>query len=114
MSNIVQFPKKKRPGTPPQNDEELRSTLLSNKKRLVDDIINHYGSELINKIAMHGFDMEREDFMKDYAFTIETLRSGMLRQLGIFHPMQELIDHAINDLDFDDEDGDEEDDPDRA
>jgi hypothetical protein len=44
--------------------------------------------------------MEREEFMKDYAFTIETLRSGMFRQLGIFHPMQELIDKAINDIDF--------------
>ena len=34
--------------------------------------------------------------MKDFAFTQETLRSGLMRSVGIEHPLQDSVDEAVN------------------
>ena len=51
--------------------------------------------------------------MKDFAFTVESMRSCLQRSLGVHHPFQEMIDTAIADIesfDLDDGEPDPEDD----
>ena len=94
MSNIIQFPKVK--SGPPTNDAQLRDQFAKNKKKYVDNLVAHYSSQLANKFAMHGFKLEDEMFLKDFAYTVETIRSGLYRSLGMTHPFQDLIDETID------------------
>ena len=91
MAKIIQFPKEKMK-TPPQSKKELDAELLNNKVAYVDDVANHYSSSVFNKLAMHGFNVDDEDFIKDYAYTIESLKSCLLRNVGVTHPIQDTVE----------------------
>ena len=84
MAKIIKFPKEKMK-TPPQSKKELDAELLNNKVAYVDDVANHYSSSVFNKLAMHGFNVDDDDFIKDYAYTIESLKSCLLRNVGVTH-----------------------------
>tara|TARA_R100000149_G_C5760976_1_gene65897 strand:+ start:100 stop:444 length:345 start_codon:yes stop_codon:yes gene_type:complete len=98
MSNIIQFPKEK--FGPPTNDAQLRDQFNKNKKRYVDNLVAHYSSQLANKFAMHGFKLEDEMFLKDFAYTVETIRSGLYRSLGMEHPFQEIMNETHKKIDI--------------
>ena len=105
--NILNFPNLKNKKTEPVNSNDPvkdREKLKNNKALFVDRLTDHYGIQLINKLAMHGFDVDNDKFMYDYIFTMETLRSTLLRNLGITHPLQKLSDKnedLIADSEFD-------------
>lgn len=105
MAEILKFPDGKVYRNPPANDqasEEAR--VLKNKEKFVERVVGHYGTQLLNKLAMHGFDVEDPKFMYDYIFAMETLRSCLYRNVGITHPLQKLSDKSesvIGDSDFD-------------
>ena len=94
MAKIIQFPKEKMK-TPPQLKKELDAELLNNKVAYVDDVANHYNSSVFNKLAMHGFNVDDEDFIKDYAYTIESLKSCLLRNVGVTHPIQNTVEKDV-------------------
>ena len=94
MAKIIQFPKEKMK-TPPQSKKELDAELLNNTVAYVDDVANHYSSSVFNKLAMHGFNVDDEDFIKDYAYTIESLKSCLLRNVGVTHPIQNTVEKDV-------------------
>ena len=94
MANIIQFPKEKMK-TPPQSKKELDAELLNNKVAYVDDVANHYSSSVFIKLAMHGFNVDDDDFIKDYAYTIESLKSCLLRNVGVTHPIQNTVEKDV-------------------
>ena len=94
MAKIIQFPKEKMK-TPPQSKKELDAELLNNKVAYVDDVANHYSSSVFNKLAMHGFNVDDDDFIKDYAYTIESLKSCLLRNVGVTHPIQDTVEKDV-------------------
>ena len=97
MSNVIDFPKESRI-RPPQNNEEFKASIIKQKSEYANEIVDHYAQQLANKIGMHGFQIDNEQFMKDFAFTVETMRSCLHRSLGVHHPFQQMIDEAIDDL----------------
>jgi hypothetical protein len=100
MGNVVQFPKRNNAALP-QSNEELRAHFNKNKKRFVNGVVDHYSSQLATKFAMHGFNLENEKFLRDFAFSVESLRSGLYRSIGVEHPFQELMDDVINQMESD-------------
>ena len=92
--NIIQFPKEKM-RTPPQSKKELDAELLNNKVAYVEDVASHYASSVFNKLAMHGFNVDDENFIKDYAYMIETLKSCLLRNVGVTHPIQNTVEKDV-------------------
>ena len=101
--NVIEFPKASRL-RPPQNKAEFRKSIMDSKSEYANEIVDHYAQQLANKIGMHGFMIDNEQFMKDFAFTVESMRSCLHRSLGVHHPFQEMIDTAIDDIEsFDDE-----------
>jgi len=92
--NIIQFPKEKM-RTPPQSKKELDAELLNNKVAYVEDVASHYGSSVFNKLAMHGFNVDDDNFIKDYAYVIETLKSCLLRNVGVTHPIQQTVEKDV-------------------
>jgi len=101
MSNVIAFPKGKR-NCPPQTIEEMQGRLEEKKIDYVNDIVDYYGTELLGKISQDGFEISENNFMKDFAFTLETLRSGLMRSVGIEHPLQDSVDEAISFTETDD------------
>ena len=111
-SNIVKFPGIKR-DHPLQTTEDFARELLSSKMNYANELCDHYAAQLVNKFGMHGFEIDSEQFMKDFAFTVETMRSNLYRSLAISHPFHEMIDEATDaSMDFEnyDEEYDEDDD----
>ena len=94
MSNVIAFPKEKK-NCPPQSIEEVQNRLAIKKVEYVNDITDYYGTELLAKISQDGFEIDEDNFMKDFAFTLESLRSGLYRSVGVEHPLQESVDEAI-------------------
>ena len=92
--NIIQFPKEKM-RTPPQSKKELDAELLNNKVAYVEDVASHYASSVFNKLAMHGFNVDDDNFIKDYAYVIETLKSCLLRNVGVTHPIQQTVEKDV-------------------
>ena len=107
-NNVINFPKPS--NGPPRNQEEFRKSILDTKAEYANEIVDHYAQQLANKIGMHGFQIDNEQFMKDFAFTVESMRSCLQRSLGVHHPFQEMIDDAITNLELDD-DFDDDDEP---
>ena len=105
-NNVLQFPKqltRSKPADTNNSAEDLKR-LKENKTVFVDRLTDHYGLQLINKLAMHGFDVDNDKFMYDYIFTMETLRACLLRNIGISHPLQKLSDKSedlVADSEFD-------------
>ena len=94
MSNIIAFPKEKK-NCPPQSVEEMQDRLAEKKIEYVNDIVDCYGTEMLTKISLDGFEIDEDNFMKDFAFTLESLRSGLYRSVGVKHPLQDSVDEAI-------------------
>lgn len=95
-SNIIDFPKKRK--FDPSSDSELQRELLDNKMAYVDELLEFYTAQLVNKFAMHGFKISDENFLKDFAFSIETIRSGLYRNMGVSHPFQKMMDDTVDQM----------------
>lgn len=95
MDNVIPFPKTKRVNTPPQSDEEMRAQVLRNKKKYVNNLVEHYTNQLAMKFVQHGFSVDDEEFLRDFSFSVESIRSSLYRSLGIGHPFQDIMDDTI-------------------
>ena len=107
-NNVLQFPNIGAMPKP-KNEEELGERFLKNKKTYIDHVIDHYGTQLINKLGMHGFDIYEESFIYRYSFCVESLRATLYGTLDINHPFHQLMEDSLETLDLDYEDFDDED-----
>jgi hypothetical protein len=107
MTNVVLFPGFKKDSIP-QSLDEMAEKMVERKSEYINDMIDFYGAELLRKVALDGFEIDDVNFMKDFAFTLEGMRSCLYRSAGLPHPLQNSVDESINfeDIDFgiDDED----------
>lgn len=112
MAEVIQFPMHKIKERSANTNADL-DRVFAQKKLLIDDLVDHYATNLINKCSMHGFDVDSVDFEYDFAFMVESFRSALYRDVGIRHPIQEISDGArgMYELNLEDENDD---DPDLA
>lgn len=88
-NNVVRFPK----NSSRSNDKkDLDESLDENKTRFADNLVDHYGTQLLGKLATHGITIDNPIFFFDYMFAVEALRAAVHRSLDIKHPMHELLD----------------------
>lgn len=105
--NVLKFPDDRIKRTKPantNNSAEDRKRVIVNKIYFIERLTDHYGIQLINKLAMHGFDVDDDKFMYDYIFAMETLKACLLRNVGVEHPLQKLSDKSeeiVAESDFD-------------
>ena len=91
-NNILKFPAKNRS----RSNEEIIEYLKSNKVKFVDTLVEHYGTQVLTKLAQHGIGVYEKEFVCDYLFVMESLKSALLRNLGEPHPIQELVNSDLN------------------
>jgi len=90
-NNVIKFPLLS-PNPKVMDNEQLGEFMDENKKAFIDEIVDHYATQLINKIGIHGFPIFEDSFIDRYSFTIECLRSTVYGTLNMPHPLQSHID----------------------
>ena len=84
MSNIIEFPLHRvTPCSPWSLSEDERH-------ELAEDYIEMYTQLIYDNLCDQGFDVHSEDLTKDVSFAMEILKSGVLRELHLEHPLQKI------------------------
>lgn len=67
-------------------------------KEEINLIVSHYMDQLSSNFFNHGFEINSE-FTNDLKYVAEFMRSALLRNMGVYHPLQEYINDydAFND-----------------
>jgi len=101
MNNVIQFPKEKIPGLP-QTKEEVYEKIKESQTVYINEMVDMYGKNLLHAISQDGFELAEEGFIKDFAFTLETIRASLYRNAGIDHPLQKSITDCMDKCNFGD------------
>ena len=65
------------------------------QRAYVDEVTEAYATMLANKFGQQGFDIFHPDFDKHFGFSVEAIRSTLLRSMNLDHPFQEIVEHAV-------------------
>ena len=103
-SNVITFPKKSARGEPL---EDFRVKIEKQKEHYINNVVDQHSSALLANIALSGFDIENDEFMKDFAFTVEALRSNLYRNMGLKHTFHKTLDDMIEVIETEELDEDE-------
>tara|TARA_Y100000114_G_scaffold133123_1_gene132348 strand:- start:2172 stop:2531 length:360 start_codon:yes stop_codon:yes gene_type:complete len=97
-NNIVKFPNDY---VPPEQEtlSDLKKNIKKNKEIYVNNVVDQHSSNLLANISLSGFDIDKDEFMKDFAFTVETIRSTLYRNMGLWHQFQDHIDESVDLID---------------
>jgi hypothetical protein len=96
-SNIVAFPRERRPGTPPQTFEEVHNRVQGLKMRRIDDATEALMMMLFDGMALAGFNFQVDGgYDKDIALVVEGLRSLLCAHDGICHRLQDVARKVID------------------
>ena len=94
-TNVVQFPKINQYYA--QKEAETAASMIDGMQRTKAYDMSNYLAESIlmagaKEMVAHGVDVEDSEFLKDYAFALEALRSCLLRHGNVHHSFQDLVD----------------------
>ena len=101
-SNVIQFPLRNRTNFTQDHLEEMREQAILNKIEFVDFVTDELMEELFFKVGMLGFNFEDQDFNKDVGLVIESLKSLILKTMGISHGLQQAAQSLIDFEEIDD------------
>lgn len=115
MSNIIEFPPDRFVG---DLEEVTRRNKLAEeehkdysregyrfKRAVVEQTLDVSSNELLNYIYRQGFDVDDPDFIENFSFAMECLRSCLLKDIGIDHPIQKIkpsLEKLLKELDLPD------------
>jgi ADP-dependent phosphofructokinase/glucokinase len=93
--NIIQFPKVNR--RIQEAEAESAANLIEDMQRTkMTDVSNFLAESILmagaKEMVAHGVDVQDPEFLKDYAFALEALRSCLMRQGNVHHEFQDLVD----------------------
>jgi len=93
--NIIQFPKVNR--RIQEAEAESAANLIEDMQRTKMTEVSNFLAESIlmagaKEMVAHGVDVQDPEFLKDYAFALEALRSCLMRQGNVHHEFQDLVD----------------------
>lgn len=109
-NNVLKFPAHKNKFVKDiQSIEEMNSALVKHKEGYIDMVLTQHMNNLYSKLAFDGFDTEDDQFFTDFCFMVEALKSAMLRQCKIDHPLQKFVDENFEPPSQNDDEGDDED-----
>ena len=94
-TNVAQFPKINQYYA--QKEAETAANMIDDmQKAKAYDMSNYLAESILmagaKEFAAHGVDVQDPEFLKDYAFALEALRSCLMRQGNLHHDMQDLVD----------------------
>lgn len=102
-NNVVQFPLK---GVPDANIKIDNVALgLHEDLKFAEHLTEGLVVNLIHNLGENGIDTKDAEFIRDIGFTIELVKSLIYRDIGIKHPIQDLVQMFTIVEEEEDEDG---------
>jgi len=96
--NVIQFPlslERTKELADQFENRESNSAIGSihlNKVAFVDELLEGTTVPLLNQYASHGIDIKDKKFQVDFRYAIDCMKSAIYRQLGLNHPIQDVMD----------------------
>lgn len=94
-TNVIKFPKEHKNFASLANLEELKGQAIANKIEFVTFVADETIEEMYYKLGMIGFHFDDDELMKDSVLVLESLKSLMLKSMGIAHGLQEAAQNII-------------------
>ena len=95
LDNIIPFPKI-HCGKKNNPNKLIQDELEENKRAYVDDLLDHYVHQLVNRFSSHGIDVKTKDFILHFAYTVESLRAALYTSMDLYHPLQNHITKSLD------------------
>lgn len=61
------------------------------KEKDIDEIVEHYQTQLFHNLKNHDIQIDSV-FEKDFIIQTDILKAVLYRSMGLYHPLQELLD----------------------
>lgn len=92
--NVILFPGVKR-DTPPQSVEEIVDKVVQARREHVEGVINDLLPDLIHMFGSYGLDINSDDYIKDVAMVMESIKAMVSRQYRLEHPFHKMVDNVF-------------------
>jgi len=94
--NVIQFPKKYRRPTTPEQDKVMADRIKKEHQKIYcQAMCDEITENILIKLHSENIKVTEKNFLKDYKLVAEALKSMMLRTQGIKHPLQKKTDKAV-------------------
>jgi hypothetical protein len=93
MTNIIKFPSTHIKASQQDfSSEEKEASLQREKIIKIEEALEFVSTESIGMVYRMGFDITREDYVKDVTLIVDSLRSLMYRTMNMEHPIHVFVD----------------------
>tara|TARA_Y100001937_G_C7025952_1_gene287761 strand:- start:48 stop:443 length:396 start_codon:yes stop_codon:yes gene_type:complete len=90
--NIIRFPNKSFKPRPKITPEEEKRILTLAQKRVADNTAEGLAVDILTVLQEHISSMQKDEFIADLAFLIEVVKATLHREIGLHHPVQDIVD----------------------
>ena len=95
-NNVIQFPKKYRRPTTPEQDKVMADRIKKEHQKIYcQAMCDEITENILIKLHSENIKVTEKNFLKDYKLVAEALKSMMLRTQSIKHPLQKKTDKAV-------------------
>ena len=94
-NNILHFPKDKIVRDNSLNFEEFQQMKEKSKQKFADTLVHDMSESLLSDFDEYGFNVESEDFSKDFHYLILVLSALIYRSLEIKHDLHPFLDENV-------------------
>lgn len=100
MDNVVAFPRSPLiPEGLPSTPEQAKATVELVRHLFINEMTEALVGTLVQQMMAGGFNILDVVHEKDFAFLIETVRSSLCKTIGLYHPIQDVSDHIMEETD---------------
>ena len=92
MNNVIPFPKQK---NGPPDMEEMIETITNNRIEQIGMLMGEMVYDMIALYENNGIMIDQEEYMKDVAMIVESMKSALHKYFGVTHPFHELVDNIF-------------------
>ena len=94
-NNVILFPGFKSE-SPPQTIEEIADKVTQTRKDHVDMIMIDLIPDMIHVFGSYGVDINSEEYVKDVAMIMESIKAMINRQYHLEHPFHSMVDNIFD------------------
>lgn len=96
FDNVILFPENKIKKQPTMVDPKAQKKMRDYQTtKFVETACDKIGLDMIKEFAQMQLDMKQDNFTKDLAFVIDSIRALLYRQFSMNYPMQKVIDTGV-------------------
>jgi hypothetical protein len=95
MGQVVRFPK-----LPVREYPNVKNDLLDTIKKkqmhnFAESVVREFATGILVDLESAGIDVHQKEFIRDYLYSMDVLRSGIYRSFGLTHYLQPFLDKNV-------------------